>query len=262
MSKYGIKDLYQCILRTTIPLTIGNRTYAAGETLLFFDNIQEVAFQEDISSFDATGGWNNRPLIHWEYTRGVRGALNVGVINKVAYGILNAFPLKESTGVLIHQIENLPCDSGVIECKHHIDISMPVKVWDVQGGAAGKEFLDFNIADATIKLNNESENNVLVDYWYQYQDKVQTIEVGNKDLNGYLEFTGKFYYVDEYSGVRKTGLIKIPQMRIESGFSIRLGRNANPVISTLSFQAVPNGARGDGKALEILYLDEDIDAEI
>ena len=262
MSKSGIRELYQGIFRTLAPLTINDVHYAAGDTLLVFDNIQEIAFNENIQSYAATGGWNNRPLVRWEYTREVDCAMNVGVINKTAYGIMNAYPTRQSTGYAIHQIENLPCDSGVIECRHEVDPTRPTRVWEVQGGVAAREFLDFSIDGTTIRLEEESESNVLVDYWYQYQDEVATIEVGNKDLNGYLEFTGKFYYVDEYSGVRKTGLIQIPKVRVESGFSIRLGRNANPVISILRFQAVPNGVRGDGKALEILYLDEDIDAEI
>ena len=116
--------------------------------------------------------------------------------------------------------------------------------------------------DNTITLEEDIENNVLVDYWYKYDTGFEILSIGKKDINGYLQFVGKFYYTDEYSGVNKTGLIEIPQLRISSDFDLRFGRNTNPFISVLNFEAIRNGVRGDGKALEIIYLDRDIDADI
>ena len=90
---------------------------------------------------------------------------------------------------------------------------------------------------------------------------MEIVNVGQKDLNGYLMFVGKFRYTDEYTAVQKTGLIEIPRLRINSNFAINLGRNTNPLVSALQFQAIPLGSREQATTVSVSYLDEDIDGD-
>lgn len=262
MEKYGVKNLYQASLKTCNDIEILGREYKAGDTLLYFDNIQEMVFNEDKEEVAARGGWNNREHVIWEITHSVNASLNMGVINKLGYGLINKAMPQEGDTRLINQIENCEVNNGSIQLLHTIDTSKEVVVWEVENGALKDKILDFSIDGDTINLEEDINNNVLVDYWYLYDTGYEILSIGKKDINGYLQFVGKFYYTDEYSGVNKTGLIEIPQLRISSDFNLRFGRNTNPFVSVLNFEAIPNGIRGDGKAIEIIYLDRDIDAEI
>lgn len=262
MEKYGIKNLYQASIKAGTDMTILGNEYKAGDTLLYFDNIQEMVFNEDKEEVAARGGWNNREHVIWEITHSIAVSMNMGVINKLGYGLVNKVAPQYGESRAINQIENREVNAGRIELLHSIDTTKPVVVWLVQNGAIQHKILDFSVADNTITLEEDIEDNVLVDYWYQYDTGFEVLSIGKKDINGYLQFVGKFYYTDEYSGVNKTGLIEIPQLRISSDFDLRFGRNTNPFISVLNFEAIPNGVRGDGKALEIIYLDRDIDADI
>ena len=262
MEKYGIKNLYQASLKTCNDMEILGIKYSAGDTLLYFDNIQEMVFNEDREEVAARGGWNNREHVIWEITHSVAASMNMGVINKLGYGLVNKVAPQHSEGRAINQVENKEVDGVTIEVLHSIDDSRPITIWEVENGAIQHKILDFLVSGNTITLEEEISNNVLVDYWYQYNTGYDILPIGKKDINGYLQFVGKFYYTDEYSGVNKTGLIEIPQLRISSNFDLRFGRNTNPFISVLNFEAIPNGIRGDGKAIEIIYLDSDIDAEI
>ena len=262
MSKYGIKELYQGMLKATTPIEIFGKVYNPNETILLFDNIQSINFNENNSIVNATGGWNNIPLVTWNITNEITGQLNVGIVSKKEYGIMNNTKLQSAAPpMLINQIEEHSCNGMQITVFHPIDTNNPVKVFKIIENNL-EEILDFTIQDSTIKLEEEIYDNILVDYWFQYQSTSELIEIGRKDINGYLMFTGKFYYVDEFTGVRKTGLIEIPRFSIEGNFSIRLGRNANPFISTLNFKGIPSRERRDGVAVKISYLDEDLDAEI
>ena len=262
MDKSGIKDIYQATIKTLSPLTINGQQYKAGDTLFYFDNIQELSFTEDKESVYAHGGWNDRNLVEWEIMHAINCSINVGVLSPIEYGVVNKTLAKKSTALSVNQIENLEVDGTTILTYHSIDSTKPVRVWSVVNGSADTEILDFTVDDDTIILENEYDGNVLVDYWFNYQSNLTTLNIGQRDLNGFLMFTGKFYYVDEFTGVRKTGLIEIPKLRIESDFSIRLGRNTNPFISILNFQAIPDGERGKGIALKMHYLDIDLDADL
>ena len=261
-NKSGIRDIYQASIKTLTPLVIGGRNYPAGATLLYFNNIQELSFTEDKESVYAHGGWNDRNLVEWEITHFINCAINLGVVSKLGYGLINKTSLQEGEDLYINQIENLEADEGRIETLHPIDSSKPISIFTVVNGSADEEILEFTVEGNTIILGNSFDGTVIVDYWYYYQNGLSTIDIGRRDLNGFLMFTGKFYYVDEYTGVRKTGLIEIPKLRIESDFSIRLGRNTNPFISILNFEAIPDGERGKGIALKIHYLNEDLDADL
>lgn len=262
MEKYGIKNLYQAALKAGTDMEILGIKYSAGDTLLYFDNIQEMVFNEDREEVAARGGWNNREHVIWEITHSIAASMNMGVINKLGYGLVNKVAPQHEVGRAINQIENVEVEDDTITLLHSIDTSKPIIVWEVEDGAIQHKILDFSVQDNTIILEEPIENNVLVDYWYQYDSGYDILSIGKKDINGYLQFVGKFYYTDEYSGVNKTGLIEIPQLRISSNFDLRFGRNTNPFISVLNFEAIPNGDRGDGKAVEIIYLDSDIDADI
>ena len=262
MEKYGIKNLYQASLKTCNDMKILGTQYSAGDTLLYFDNIQEMVFNEDREEVAARGGWNNREHVIWEITHSIAASINMGVVNKLGYGLINKVAPKHEEGRAINQIENREVVNSRITLLHSIDDSKPIVVWRVANGAIQNKILDFSVSGDTITLGESINDNVLVDYWYQYSTGYDILSIGKKDINGYLQFVGKFYYTDEYSGVNKTGLIEIPQLRISSNFDLRFGRNTNPFISVLNFEAIPNGIRGDGKAIEIIYLDSDIDADI
>jgi hypothetical protein len=262
MEKNSIRELYQGIFKISTPMVIDGKNYLEDDTLLFFNNIQEITFGEDILQKESRGGWNNRSLVNWTMTKEVSASLNVGVINNLTYGLLNSNKIKSFETKSISQIENKEVINKRIKCNHPIDITKSISLYKIINGTTEDKILDYSIENDTIILDRDISNNVLVDYWYNYTDSGKYIEIGNRDLNGYLKFTGKFYYVDEFSGVRKTGLLEIPRLRINGSFNIRLGRNISPIISNLNFQAIPVGDRESSYAIKISYLNEDIDSEI
>jgi len=105
---------------------------------------------------------------------------------------------------------------------------------------------------------------VIVDYIYKYTDADYTsvMNIGSALTNGFLALEGKTRVKDDYSGKNVTAIIKIPKLKLTSQLSLRLGRGANPVVGYFSGLAIPTGERGLSVAVEITYLDDDIDADI
>ena len=67
---------------------------------------------------------------------------------------------------------------------------------------------------------------------------------------------------DDITGKVKTGIINIPKLRLMSDLSMRVGSDAIPQVGRLDAVAVPEGARGQQKVMDIIFLDDDIDADM
>lgn len=260
MSNYGVKNLYQGALLAYAPITINGKNYEENDVILFFDDIQEIAFQEQNSAVSATGGYHNRPLISWDITEEINCELLLGTISKLGYGLVNKAVLKSTIpSKAIRQFEKAQVDkSNKIHTKHPIDQDRPLHLFSLSGQSVEKEILDFSIEGNTISLE-ENFDFVFVDYYFKQEMDIQKVWIGDKVLNGFFKFVGKFYYTDEQTGVQKTALIEIPKLSLNSSFSIDLGRNVNPSITTLSFTAIPN--QKNSRSISISYLTEDIDGD-
>jgi len=68
---------------------------------------------------------------------------------------------------------------------------------------------------------------VEVDYTFDYEDKIRTLEVGNRLLNGFLRLQGKMSVKDEKSGEVTTAILEMPKIKLSSSLSIALGKNYN-----------------------------------
>ena len=88
------------------------------------------------------------------------------------------------------------------------------------------------------------------------------IKVGEKLINGYLLLEGKTRVKDDITGKTHTAILRIPRLKLVSDLSMRLGREATPVLASFSAIGLPVGVKGSKKIMELLFLNDDIDAEM
>ena len=101
---------------------------------------------------------------------------------------------------------------------------------------------------------------IVIDYSYQYGGDTQIISFGNGLLGGYLTLTGKTRVKDDISGQTKTGIIKIPKLKLMSDLSMRLGKEADPAIVNFKGSGYPVGTRGRSYVCHFITLNDDVDA--
>lgn len=263
-NNYGIKDLYKGYLLAGPATIVNGQSYQENEIILEFDNIQNIAFGESVQSVYARGGYLNPALIEWETVQSLYGALDMGRVSPNGFSLIarsNINSVEMGTKSLPHS-ERLYVEDGTITPEYTIDFSYPLKVWKLKKGIKVNEIVDYQIEDNTIVID-DTDIDVLITYWYTIDVDYQTVDVGAKDFQGYLKFVGKFYYTDENTSNRKTAIIEIPRLQIQSNFNLSFGRNTSPLISTLQFVVIPESIRrGNRKTIQITYLDDDIDADI
>ena len=237
----NFKELYDVSLKATYSIEVGGRIIEPGETVASFDKIQIANFQEIKNIASANGGWDNRAHIYWESTKEIKINFAQGIFSKTQLALMTNAQLVNNLGeqvVPVNKREEFESNErGEIFVGHAL--RDPVFVYDKD---TGEKIKNWERANDTIILN-EQYKTVIVDYWYDYDNGCQTLVVGKALTNGYLSLFGKMRVKDEDGNV-KTGIIKIPKLRLMSDLSMRVGSDAVPQVGRLDAVAVPEGGRG------------------
>lgn len=256
----GFKELYEVSLKTTYPIEMGGKTIEAGETIARFDKIQLANFQEIKSQASARGCYDGRTLMTWEETKELRLNFSQGVFSKNQWGLM-------INSKLIAQQQADPIslnEFGVYETNEDGEVQLPhlpngpIYVYDYK---TGEKIRDWTLEESTLILETPYLE-IAIDYSYNYLKNYTLFQVGEPLTNGYLTLEGRMRVKDDLSGQVKTGIIKIPRLKLMSDLFMRLGESSVPQAGRIDAVALPIGAKGDKRVMEILFLDEDIDSDM
>lgn len=259
-NEFGLKELYEVSLKATYPIEVGNRIVEAGEVIAVFDKISIASFDEKKNYSSSNGGYDNRALVWWEETKEIKISFSQGIFSKTQLALMSNAKLlkgKKEEGLAIFRREELETDeNGMAQTKY--PISTPVFVYLKK---TGEKIVDFTINENSIQLT-EKYADIVVDYTYNYQDESELFMFGNELTSGYLSLEGKTRVKDDITGHVKTGIIKIPKLKLMSNLSMRLGSNTTPLVGTIDAVAIPVGVKGQKKVMELIFLNEDIDSDM
>lgn len=259
-NNFGLKELYEVSLKATYPIEVRGRIIEIGETVACFDKIQLADFVENKKFVSANGGFDNRPRVWWEETKDIAIYLTQGVFSREQMTLMTNAKLAINEG---ESVVSISCreviesnENGVAFTKH--PIFEPVFVYN---NKTGEKITDWHISGNQLILS-QAYVEVLVDYQYQHNNGYETISFGNSLTNGYFSFEGKTRVKDDITGQVKTGIIKIPKLKLLSNLSMRLGSDAIPQVGRLDAVAVPTGPKGQKKVMELIFLNDDIDSDM
>ena len=260
-NEFGMQELYSVQLKSTYPIEIKGRTYAAGEVVAAFDKIQIANFQEINREIAAQGGYQNRKLVIWDRTEGVNLIFTQGVFSKTQLGLMHnarMISIGENNIIRIAQRDELETDDeGKITLTH-----VPIDSWIfVYNKETGEKLTSLSMIDEQTIQTPLIYKEVIVDYEYGYDNGADVELIGEEIFDGFLSLEGRSRIKDDITGETHTVIIYIPKLKITSDFNLTLGQNAQPVVGQFKAIALSIGERKKSKALEIYYLDEDIDRD-
>lgn len=283
---FGIKELYEVVLRAKTPMQFGKRHLEADEPVLYFENISMSLLSERSSPIMARGGWSNLPHVIWEDRSEVRFSFSEGVSSSISLGILLSAEVvnQEENHVLYVPKREGPKmldDNGCLKLEHWPVENTKKKsfIFEYARNVAQKKFygervyslkdpFDENVFLPYIKVyvdkehQHEADRNkqYIVDYYYEYKDEALTYIVEKERFNGLFTLEGKFYSKDENEGLNYTNLLYIPKVRIVSNINLRLGDRADPTVASFNIIGLPENTEDrKGLILEITRLSSDIE---
>ena len=260
--EFGLKELTDLTLKATYPIEINGRIFEEGEIIARFDKIQLANFKEITSRVSANGGYDNRAHVTWEDPKEIQLNFTQGVFSNVQFALL-------SNANLI----NTPAGESVIISEHFSGESDELGRINVGRKKISNVFIynsktyqkikpvEINYEAGEIIIENPYQD-VEIDFNFAYQNKVTICSIGQKLIQGYLQLEGKSRVKDDITGKTHTAILRIPRLKLVSDLSMRLGREATPMLANFSAIGLPTGERGSKKIMELLILSDDIDADM
>ena len=260
--EFGMQELYFVQLKSTSIIEINGRQIQPGEVIAAFDEIQIANFKELHREAAAQGGYQNRKLVVWNRTEGVDLVFTQGVFSKTQFGLMNnarLLKMKTESEVLhIAQRDELETNNeGIIQLTHE-PASNYIFVYNKETGEKLTGLV--RTGPDTIQTPLVYKD-VVVDYEYAYDNSVSVSSIGEDIFEGYVTLEGRTRIKDDVTGETHTAIIYIPKLKITSDFNLTLGKNAQPIVGKFTGTALATGERKQSKALEIYYLEDDLDKD-
>ena len=269
-NEFGLKELYDLTLKATYSIEVEGREFKPGEVIARFDKIQIANFREITSRVSANGGKSNPALVVWEDTKEIQLSFTQGVFSKLQFALLSNSNLVKSAPeekiLLSAHFTGESDEEGRIQLKPNI---CNVFVYRSEDFKRIYPKDDNDAEDCEVEIDLEKGEivldtpycNVEVDYQYYYTDEVSTMTVGKRLIEGFLQLEGKTRVKDDITGKTRTAILRIPRLKLVSDLSMRLGREAGPLLANFAAIGYPGVGR-DKKVMEMLFLSDDIDAEM
>lgn len=261
-NEFGLKELYDLTLKATYPIEMEGRKFEPGEVIARFDKIQIANFRELTSRVSANGGKANPALVVWEDPKEIQLTFTQGIFSKRQFALLsNANLLKSAPAdkILLSAHFNGESDE---KCEIQLNKEKITNVFVYNAKTFEKinpKSVDLEKGVITI---DEVYCDVEVDYQYEYTNDVSIINIGQKLIGGFLLLEGKTRVKDDITGKTHTAILRIPRLKLVSDLSMRLGREAGPLLANFAAVGYPVGNGKDKKVMEMLFLNDDIDAEM
>lgn len=256
--KFSVKELYYVTLKATYNMKIGEKTYEQGEIITLFDNISISNFAEIVKKATSNGGYDNRALITWESTKELGFNFSSGVFNLQQLALMTNNKMEErQDSFSVTQLEERESNGeGVLKLKYTPN-GDNIFIFEKE---TNKKVVGFKVESNSIS-NLDFYKDYIITYNFNYLKTYNCVEIGKELFNGYVEMEGRTRIKDE-NGIVKTGILKIPKLRLDTNLFITIGKTANPMVANFNATGYPVGGRGDSKVMEIIMLDEDLDSDV
>lgn len=286
---FGIKELYEVVLKAKTSMQFGERALEVGEPVLYFEKVKMAILSETSKPIMARGGWSNLPRVIWEDRSEVQFSLTEGVMNNVGMGVLlsaKVMHTEKDEGLVVQKTEGpleLNSDSELYLTHWPVDASIKKTfIYQYERDTIQKKMYgkrihgrqdpwDVTIERPCVQVYNDKElqqladttKKYIVDYYFQYNNEALVYTVEKERFNGLFTLEGKFYSKDETKGLNYTNIIYMPKVRVVSDINLRLGEKADPTISVFNIIGLPETQVGNknGLILEITHLNDNIDAD-
>ena len=261
-NEFGLKELTDLTLKVTYPIEMAGRIFEPGEVIARFDKIQLANFKEVTSRASANGGFDNRSHVIWEDPKEIQLSFTQGIFSSRQFALLSnarLIDIPSEEGVLIscHYSGESDEEGKILVDKEGIS---DVFVYDAKTyEKIAPKSVDFKKGEIVI---DSEYRNIEVDFNYRYHNKVTSCILGRKLIQGYLQLEGKSRVKDDITGKTRTAILRIPRLKLVSDLTMRLGREATPVLANFNAIGLPVGGKGSKKIMELLFLNDDIDADM
>lgn len=270
--KFGVREICDVVLKAKAPQTIGNRTFAKDEPVIYFDSAKTSTLDGAVTPVYATGGKGNTRLIAWEGEKTVTFTMEDALLSPLGFAILSGAGLVEATAenkIKVHattQVEGTVADNTIeVDLTSELKASETLHTEYIYGMIIGGDgSIKQTLTTGTVVGNvisfgaptgvaNGTKVVILVDYYVEKASGVQQLEVTADKFAGnyYLEASTLFRRQED--GVDLPAEFIIPNVKIQSNFTFSMASTGDPSTFTFTMDAFPDYTKFN-KTKKYLFL--------
>lgn len=279
IQEFSFKELYEVKIKSTYSIEVADTVIEPGEVIACFDKIQIANFQEVKTHISARGGYLNEPRVVWDSTQQMNIEFAQGVFSKSQYALMNNLKYLKPVEVpyeLIGEREEKTTGSDadnkgkvwlkfVPHCDVYVYDGVTGQKFPREEDREGNFYWKWNGGKEIEIIDDENgvkDRKLIIDYCFLYSNATSILKVGKEFTTGFLWLEGKTKVKDDETGLVKTGIIRIPKLKLMSDLSIRVGKQANPIVGRFSAVAYPTGVQGSKEVMRLVFLEDDIDSDM
>ena len=260
--KYGIREICDVVLKAKASVKIGNKTFAKGEPVIYFDSLKTSTMEGAATTVYAQGGRGNTRLVAWEGERTVTFTMEDALISELGLAVLTGAGIIEAgvegAKVKVHTTakfaatetefpveETLVADADI----YAIELDEYDNILSTEKAAAGTKAITY-----TVK-NKDKAKAVMFDFYVEKATGAKQIEITADKFAGnyYLEASTLFRSAD---GVDHPAEFIIPNCKIQSNFTFTMASSGDPSTFTFTMDAFPDYTKFDytKKVLSVIQI--------
>ena len=252
--KYGIREICDVVLKAKANNTkVGNKTFNAGEPVLYFDSLKTSTMEGAATTVYAQGGKGNARLVAWEGERTVTFTMEDALISEMGLSVLTGANLIEAataTPMKIHSTarygksDTFTCEEAVVSGQ----TEYPIYAIELDSNdnvlKTTSEGISFASNAFTYTATEAKTAAVMFDFYVNKTSGARQIEITADKFAGnyYLEASTLFRSAD---GVDHPAEFVIPNCKIQSNFTFTMASSGDPSTFTFTMDAFPDYTKFD-----------------
>ena len=263
--KYGIREICDVVLKAKAPVKVGNKTFAKGEPVIYFDSLKTSTMEGAATTVYAQGGRGNSRLVAWEGERTVTFTMEDALISELGLAVLTG------AGIIEAGVENAVITvhtTAKYSAKEEFAVEETV---DAAADIYAIELDEYDnvvaTSDATHKVTYADSKftytvqkegltkAVMFDFYIKKTSGAKQIEITADKFAGnyYLEASTLFRAQD---GIDHPAEFIIPNCKIQSNFTFTMASSGDPSTFTFTMDAIPDYTKFDypKKVLSVIQI--------
>ena len=255
--KFGVREICDVVFKAKSAQKIGNKTFKAGQPVLYIDTAKTSAVEGAATTVYATGGRGNTRLIAWEGEKTLTFTVEDALLSPIGFAVLSGAGLikgPESEKAHMHVTTQARVDAtdginladalnpGEVICK---DAPIFVVIAEADGSITGEIIEGLDVDESGVKLIGTSLKdheyaNVFVDFYVQRNaNTVSELQIDAENFAGYYYVEAATLFREQATGRDLPAELTFPNVKIQSNFTFNMASTGDPSTFTFTMDAFP-----------------------
>ena len=279
--KFGVREICDVVFKAKANVKIGNTEFKKGQPVLYIDTAKTSTVEGAATTVYATGGKGNTRLIAWEGEKTLTFTVEDALLSPIGFAVLSGAGLFKGKNqdelVHVHATANAYVSTeGAIDltdslgANEKIDATAPifVMVAEEDGSLSGEMITGVAVAEDGKKLTgatSAADKAVFVDFYISKKSaNVSELQIDAANFAGYYYVEASTLFRRQNDGVDMPAEITLPNVKIQSNFTVSMASTGDPSTFTFTMDAFPGYTMFDNtrKVLCVIQVVEDAEAAL